>query len=30
MVNFTLSHGMDTDGGLFDEGHEEGGICCAE
>lgn len=26
MVNFTLSHGMDTDGGLFDEGHEEGGI----
>ena len=26
MVNFTLEHGLDTDGGLFDEGHEAGGI----
>lgn len=26
MVDFTLSRGLDSDGGLFDEGHEEGGI----
>lgn len=26
MVNYTLEHGLDADGGLFDEGHEGGGI----
>ncbi len=26
MVDFTLSRGLDSDGGLFDEGYEEGGI----
>lgn len=26
MVNFTLEHGLDADGGLFDEGYEAGGI----
>ena len=26
MVNYTLEHGVDTDGGVFDEGHFGGGI----